>query len=149
MAAAPVLQPAETKRKRRSSTYYPLQLSFSYVARSRGQVIQRGLGQTLQISSTCIIAKPIEDLSPATTDVVLSIRWPAKLEDGTHLQCVVQAKPYWDSLGVTEFVILKHEFRTASNALGLRIIHNPQQPCTNPASAPSVRDGDSFRRKNQ
>jgi len=83
-------------------------------------VIQRGLGETIEIGSTRVRVRLPEALSLATTDIVMSIAWPAKFEDGASLQLVVQAKPGWDDLGLAELVIRKYEFRIASkSALGL------------------------------
>ena len=107
-------QPAKARRKREPNTYYPLALAFSYQALRHGQMIQHGLGQTTEISSTCIRVKPLSALSLATTEVAMSIAWPAKLKDGTSLQFFILAKPCWDGLGLAEFAIMKHEFRTAS-----------------------------------
>jgi len=93
-----------------------VQLAFSYQALRHGDEIQRGSGETTEISSSCIKVKLLPALAPATTDVVMSIIWPAKLEDGTSLHCVVLAKPSWDGLGLAELVIVKYQFRTAANS---------------------------------
>jgi hypothetical protein len=115
--------------------FYPLELPFSYLALRDGHVIQRGQGETIEIGSTRIRVKPIDSLSPATTDIVMSIAWPARLNDGPSLQFVVQTKPRWDGVGLAECVILRHEFRIASKGnlgLGLRIALGAGSTSTRP-----------------
>jgi hypothetical protein len=115
-------EPRATSARRRShqpNKYYPVQLAFSYQALRRGDVIQRGSGETIEISSTSVRVKPLMALAQATTDVVMWIAWPAKLDDGTSLHCVILAKPQWDGSGLVELEIMKYQFRTAaSRALG-------------------------------
>jgi hypothetical protein len=108
---------------RPAGKYYPVQLFFSYTALRRGQVIQRGSGETIEMSKSHIRARTLDILSPRATTVVMSITWPAKLADGTGLQLMVQTKPDRDALQLGQFCILKHEFRTApkvGHAFGLR-----------------------------
>ena len=106
-----------------SRRLYPLQLSFSYVARKRGYAIHSGWGETLEIGSSYVRVNPLDVAISEVTDMVMSIAWPAKLPDGTGLQLVIQARPVAEYLVSTEFRIVKYEFRTASrvaNGLGLR-----------------------------
>ena len=102
--------------KRRTGLYYPLRLSFSFMAYRRGNVIQSGVGQTFEISSTGIRVNLAEALSPEVTEIKLSIAWPAILDDGTNLQFVVQGRPASISAGSMEMeiAILSHEFKTAA-----------------------------------
>ena len=93
-----------------------MQLAFSYKALRLSDEIQRGSGETTEISSSCIKVKLLPALAPATTDVVMSITWPASLEDGASLHCVVLAKPSWDGLELAELVIMKYQFRTAAKS---------------------------------
>jgi hypothetical protein len=117
---AEILLPAETSPKRVPGKYYPLELTFSYVALKRGQVIQRGLGKTVEISSASVRIMPLDVLNPSATGIVLSIAWPVKLDDGASLKWVIEAKPSWGDAGPSEFVIRKQEFRIASKrTLGL------------------------------
>jgi len=110
------------RRKRLPGKYYPLKLAFSYWAYRRGHLIQRGLGETVEISSSGVRVKPSDIVCLGATDIELSIAWPAKLRDGTGLQFFVQGKPFWDGLGLAEILILKHEFRTAArNTHGLSV----------------------------
>jgi len=105
---------AKCRRKRLPGKYYPLKLAFSYWAYRRGHLIQRGFGETVEISSGGVRLKPSEIVCLGATDIEMSIAWPARLRDGTELQFFVQGKPFWDGLGLAEILILKHEFRTAA-----------------------------------
>ena len=91
---------------------FPLQLTFSYIARSRGHSVEAGLGETLEIGSSYVRIRPL--VVPAVvTDFVISINWPAMLPDGTRLQLIVQARSVDASPTVSRLEILKYEFRTA------------------------------------
>src|ERR1035438_8041927 len=119
--ATQILRIAEAEDLHRR--YYPLELPLSYIALSRGRVIQRGRGETVEMSSSHVRVKPLGLLNPGATDVVMSVAWPAKLPDGTSLQLVIHTQLVRESLDAASFRILKHEFRTASkdaNGLGLR-----------------------------
>jgi hypothetical protein len=112
--------------------FYPLDLPFSYQVIERGHVIERGFGDTTEISSTQIRVKPQPNLCLAATEVVMSIAWPAKLKDGTGLQFVVLAKMCRYGGGFAEFIILKYEFRTVSKAttgVGLRATFGAGAAC--------------------
>jgi len=130
----------ESSGKRPRGRLYPIQLSFSYIALRRGQVIQRGWGETTEMSSTHIRVKRIQGLNPGVTQMVMSIAWPAKLPDGTGLQLVVQVRPDTGWLWMANFSIQKYEFRTASKNMqgfGMRLglmkareADDPKQPAS-------------------
>ena len=105
---------------------YPIRLMLSYSAYRNGDVIQRGAGQTIEMSSTRIRIKSAETLDPSATEIKLSIAWPIPLEDGTGLQFVVQGRPAWDEAESGTVLIASYEFRTA-----------PKNPI-NAADAPSA-----------
>jgi len=132
----------ESSSKRPRGRLYPIQLSFSYIALRRGQVIQRGWGETTEMSSTHIRVKRIQGLNPGITQIVMSIAWPATLPDGAGLQLVVQARPDTGWLWMANFSIQKYEFRTASkNSQGMGMRLGLMQACDaeNPKSAISQR----------
>jgi hypothetical protein len=106
-------------RRRSQNVYYPLKLGFSYLAYRRGHVIQRGIGETVEMSRAGIRVRPIEIVPQDATDIKLSIAWPATLDDGTRLQFVVQGKPQWNGSQLVEVIMVKHEFRTASKGAAL------------------------------
>jgi hypothetical protein len=121
--ATRILHIAEASQKYLHRRFYPLELSFSYIALRRGRVIQSGWGETVEMSSSHVRVKPLGLRDLDATDIVMSVAWPAKLPDGTNLQLVIHTEPVRDSLDAAEFRILKHEYRTASkggNGLGLR-----------------------------
>jgi len=100
-------------RQRPPSAYYPLRLAFSYVAYCDRQLIQRGVGETVEISSASVRVNVADLVDPDATQIRLSIAWPATLEDGMSLQFVVQGTPVWVGQNLAEIVIVQHEFRTA------------------------------------
>jgi hypothetical protein len=133
------IAPALNDRRRLAGAYYPLTLDFSYLAYRRGRVIQQGTGVTVEMSRARIRVKPIAVSTPGTTDIKLSIAWPAVLDDGTRLQFVVQGKPSWNGSELVEVIILKHEFRTASKGPALVSQLAPDQPAPLTASGESKR----------
>lgn len=130
---------AAKDRSRVPRTYYPLQLDFSYLACRRGRVIERGTGQTLEISRQGIRVKPLEILTPGVTDIKLQIAWPAALDDGTRLKLVVLGRPSWNGSRLVEVIILKHEFRTAPKGTALTGSSAADQSATLAAAAGSKR----------
>lgn len=100
-------------RQRSTSAYYPLTLAFTYTAYSQGKVIQRGVGETVEMSSYGVRANFPEPVLSEVTDLKLSIAWPATLDDGTRLQFVVEGRPSWDGGRLAEVLFWKYEFRTA------------------------------------
>jgi len=104
--------------------FYPLQLPFSYLALRRGRVVQKGWGETAEISSNHVRVKPLGLIYEDITELIMSIHWPAKLPDGAGLQLMVHALPIRDGSSNELFRILRHEFRIASrdaNGVGLRV----------------------------
>jgi hypothetical protein len=87
-------------------------------------VVQKGWGETAEISSNYVRVKPLGLIYDDVTEMIMSIAWPAKLPDGAGLQLMVHALPVRDDASSELFRILRHEFRTASkdaNGVGLRV----------------------------
>jgi len=104
--------------------FYPLQLPFSYLALRRGRVVQKGWGETAEISSNHVRVKPLGLIYEDITEMIISVAWPAKLPDGAGLQLMIHALPIRDGSSNELFRILRHEFRIASrdaNGVGLRV----------------------------
>jgi hypothetical protein len=99
-------------RQRSKSAFYPLKLTFTYTASRDGRVIQRGMGETIEMSSCAVRAKFAEAIPAEVTDLRLSIAWPATLSDGTNLQFVVEGRPSWEGARM-EVRFWRYEFRTA------------------------------------
>jgi hypothetical protein len=121
--ARPIIHFDQARKKHLLGRFYPLQLPFSYIALRRGRVVQKGWGQTAEISSNHIRVKALGLIYEDVTELIISIAWPAKLPDGAGLQLMVHALPVRDGSSNELFRILRHEFRTASkdaNGVGLR-----------------------------
>ena len=104
--------------------FYPLQLPFSYLALRRGRVVQKGWGETAEISSNHVRVKPLGLIYEDVTEMIISIAWPAKLPDGAGLQLMIHGLPVRDGSSNELFRILRYEFRIASkdaNGVGLRV----------------------------
>ena len=99
-------------RQRSKSAFYPLTLAFTYAAYREGRVIQRGTGETMEMSSFAVRAKFAEAIPAEVTDLRLSIAWPATLGDGTNLQFVIEGRPSWEGARM-EVRFWRYEFRTA------------------------------------
>jgi hypothetical protein len=87
-------------------------------------VVQKGWGDTAEISSNHLRVKPLGLIYEDITELIMSITWPAKLPDGAGLQLMVHALPLHDGSPNELFRILRYEFRTASkvaNGVGLRV----------------------------
>jgi hypothetical protein len=87
-------------------------------------VVQKGWGETAEISSNHVRVKPLGLIYEDVTEMIISVAWPAKLPDGAGLQLMVHALPIRDGSSNELFRILRHEFRIASkdaNGVGLRV----------------------------
>ncbi len=133
------LATASNQRSRQPGAYYPLKLDFSYQAYRRGRAIQRGTGQTVEMSRQVIRMRPIEIETAGATDIKLQIAWPAALDDGTRLQLIVQGRPIWNRSQLVEVIVLKHEFRTAPKGTALSASVATHQPGVLTAAAGSKR----------
>jgi hypothetical protein len=114
----------QARKKHQFRRFYPLQLPFSYIALRRGRVVQKGWGETAEISSNHVRIRPLGLTYEDVTETIMSIAWPAKLPDGAGLQLMIHALPVRDGSSNELFRILRHEFRIASkdaNGVGLRV----------------------------
>jgi hypothetical protein len=114
----------QARKKHQLRRFYPLQLPFSYLALRRGRVVQKGWGETAEISSNHVRVKPLGLIYEDITEMIISVAWPAKLPDGAGLQLMIHALPIRDGSSNELFRILRHEFRIASrdaNGVGLRV----------------------------
>ncbi len=108
--------PALTKERpgKAPGKYYPIRLALAYSAFRNGAVVQRGNGETVEISSTRVRLTSVDVLDRGITDIQLSVAWPVALEDGTPLQFVVRGRPAWDGEQLAAVVVSSYEFRTAA-----------------------------------
>ncbi len=111
--ASPAAALHTTRPLRAQGRLYPIRLTLAYQAYRNGDVIQRGVGQTVEMSSTRIRIVSPETLDRSATEIKLSIAWPIPLEDGTPLQFVVQGRPAWNEAESGMVLIASYEFRTA------------------------------------
>jgi len=109
----PAVAFAKDHQRRSSCAYYPLRLAFSYTAYCDGDVIQRGTGETTEISSASVRVTIDDIVRPDVKQIKLSIAWPATLSDGARLQFVVQGEPLYAGTRLVEIAFWKYEFKTA------------------------------------
>jgi hypothetical protein len=109
----PAVAFAKDHQRRSGGAYYPLRLVLSYIAYCDGDVVQRGTGETTEISSASVRVKIDDIVSPDAKQIKLSIAWPATLSDGARLQFVVQGEPLYAGPRLAEVAFWKYEFKTA------------------------------------
>ena len=98
------------KKLKQTGTSYPLQLELRYKALN-SKPPTSGIGKTLEISSTKIVFTadaPIE----MGAKVVLSIAWPALLNNRVALQLVIEGQLTGGDGPTLTATITKHHFRT-------------------------------------
>ena len=110
----PVVAFAKHQRRHSVGAYYPLTLAFSYTAYSNGHVVQRGTGESIEISSSGVRVKTAESVDASVNQMRLSIAWPVALDDGTKLQLVVQGPVARAHATLMEVTFWQYEFRTVA-----------------------------------
>jgi len=117
---------AKHHRRQSVGAYYPLKLAFSYTAYCDGHVVQRGTGETAEISSSGVRVKTAESVDENVNQMRLAIAWPVALDDGTKLQLVVQGPVAHAAATLMEVTFWQYEFRTAARRAGSVevVLHN-------------------------
>jgi hypothetical protein len=79
----------ETDGDRRSHRRYPIVLEVEYKVLRRHQVVERGSGFTLNISSSGVLFEPNDTLR-STGEIELTLHWPFLLDGVCPLRLVTQ-----------------------------------------------------------
>lgn len=135
---SPVVAFAKHHRKQSVGAYFPLTFAFSYIAYCKGHVVQRGTGETIEISSSGVRVKTAESVDASVNQMRLSIAWPVKLDDGTRLQLVVQGPVARAAATLMEVAFWQYEFRTAPRAATSLEVSAHNGPFLLPKESPSA-----------
>ena len=98
---------------RRLRNRYPVRLEVEYMMLSRGRVVRRGNGATVNISSHGILFQA-DDALPTGRSIRLAIKWPFLLEGGCGLKLHILGTIVRSHAQRTAIQIDRHEFRTVS-----------------------------------
>jgi hypothetical protein len=94
---------------RRSQRRYPIAAALEYRVISGHQVIQTGIGRTVNLSKSGILFES-EQILPAGTEIEVSIAWPVRLRDTVALNLCVSGQVAWSRDKRHALTILRHEF---------------------------------------
>ena len=81
----------ETDDDRRSHHRYPIVLEAEYKVLKQHQVVERGCGFTLNISSTAVLFEANDTLR-STGEIELTLHWPFLLDGVCPLRLVIQGR---------------------------------------------------------
>ena len=95
------------KKDRRAAKRYALELPFTYRLFGRGQLVQEGIGRTLNMSSNGLL-----------------IQAGARLTKGQPIELSVQLPPGGEGSAVTQLVILGHVVRSDISETSVRIVRH-------------------------
>jgi len=94
---------------RRSERRYPITADLEYRLICGYQVMQTGIGRTVNLSKSGILFES-EIMLPAGTEMEVSIAWPARLRDTVALNLCVSGQVAWSQDKRHALTILRHEF---------------------------------------
>jgi hypothetical protein len=98
-------------QEQRLSRRYPIRLALRYQLISGDDVVQPGVGHSINMSSTGILIE-VADRVPPGIEIKLIIEWPARIDNKVWLTFQAQGRIVRVSGGHAAVAILKHEFRT-------------------------------------
>jgi hypothetical protein len=94
---------------RRSERRYAIAANLEYRVICDCQVIQTGIGRTVNLSKSGILFES-EEMLPAGTEMEVSIAWPVRLRDTVALNFCVSGRISWSRGKLHALTILRHEF---------------------------------------
>ena|SRR5579864_2845667 len=95
---------------RRSGHRYPIAADLEYRVICGHEVIQTGLGRTLNLSKSGILFES-EQFLPAGTELEISVAWPVRLHDAVALNLCVSGQVAWSQAERHALKFRRHEFR--------------------------------------
>jgi c-di-GMP-binding flagellar brake protein YcgR len=103
--------PKEPGPDRRVSVRFPLTLDVRYSVSHRGASVEKGSGQTIDLSSSGLRFATQGPLEPGLR-LGVAITWPVLLDGRVQLQLIVTGVVVWSSGTETALKIQRHDFRT-------------------------------------
>jgi hypothetical protein len=102
----PLLSVRQTS-ERRTHTRYPLASEVRYALTDGGYLVEKGIGRTVNISSTGILLEALHAL-PVDSDIELLMAWPALLNNETALTlhatgCTVRVQGQFTAVRVQSY----------------------------------------------
>ena len=94
---------------RRSERRYAIAANLEYRVICDCQVIQTGIGRTVNLSKSGILFESEQTL-PAGTEMEVSVAWPVRLRDTVALNFCVSGRISWSRGKLHALTILRHEF---------------------------------------
>jgi hypothetical protein len=94
---------------RRSQRRYSIAADLEYRLICGDQVMQTGIGRTVNLSKSGILFES-EIVLPAGTEMEVSIAWPVRLRDTVDLNLCVSGQVAWSEDKRHALTILRHEF---------------------------------------
>src|ERR1700674_3736059 len=94
---------------RRSQRRYAIAADLEYRVICGCQVIQTGMGRTVNLSKSGILFES-EQMLPAGTEMEVSIAWPVRLRDTVALNLCVSGQIAWSLAERHALTILRYEF---------------------------------------
>jgi hypothetical protein len=94
---------------RRSERRYAIAANLEYRVICDCQVIQTGIGRTVNLSKSGILFES-EEILPVGTEMEVSIAWPVRLRDTVALNFCVSGRISWSRGKLHALTILRHEF---------------------------------------
>jgi hypothetical protein len=117
------------RRDPRLHQRYPIRLDVEYKLQRKGQVILRGLGRTLNISSGGVFLSVNDSLEIGGL-IELAINWPLLLDDFCPLKLKIRGLIVRSDVQGIAVEIQHHEFRTA----GARLAHQSSPDRASPSA---------------
>jgi hypothetical protein len=94
---------------RRSERRYAIAADLQYRVICDCQVIQTGIGRTVNLSKNGILFES-DEMLPAGTEMEVSVAWPVRLRDTVALNFCVSGQITWSRAKLHALMILRHEF---------------------------------------
>lgn len=118
---------------RRSGRRYPIAAELEYRVICGYQIIQTGVGRTVNLSKNGILFES-EQMLPPGTEMEVSIAWPVLLRDTVALNLCASGQVTWSQDRRHALTVLRHEF-CVRGRYGLSNRRLSLWPQTRPAKA--------------
>ena len=117
MSAAPKPYGKILQSDRRSSRRYPIRLDVVFKLRRGSRFVQRGTGQTLNLSSRGVLFQSESEL-PLGARIELCIAWPVLLNEEAALNLFVTGQKVRGEGAISAIRIIRYVFRVRSRRKG-------------------------------
>jgi hypothetical protein len=141
MGTVPALKravaPQEDRSDHRLNRRYPITLELQYKLLNRGRVERRGIGRTLDISSSGVLFESDTPL-PSSSQIELAMDWPFLLDGVCTLKLVMRGRIVRSDAKAAAFKAEYHELRTAGVRSRSAVVTNSEIAASVPATSPRL-----------